>query len=164
VQSAEHHQGLSDPDVPSSETQVSMQASEINATISSPSVVNSESGPSVPKHVQVVRRRKPYDFEEEHNQTSHTDQVLPTVLPDRHQARTPVAFKLRAQFDLLNICHVVYTFLLFRLPDRYWRNAVSLSDSQTLGHRFTPSAWRDFHNNFKNDINYFGTAAGIAFG
>jgi len=158
VQSVEDQQGFSDPALQVPATQ-SLHTSEIS--VDSSSIVNLDTGPSVPKRIQVVRRRKPYDYEEDYSPPFHTGhQALPTTLPNRHQAGASDI--LQAPY-LRNICYVLYTFVLFRLPDHYRRNALSvLGCDHVTSSRV--SAWETFHCNFKNDITYFGTAASIVFG
>jgi len=80
LNSVEHRPTLSESALPS-DIRPSTQGSEISAV--SP---DSDCGSSVPKHIQVVRRRKPYNYKEDDNKAVHADEALPIALTTVHQA------------------------------------------------------------------------------
>jgi hypothetical protein len=135
----------------------------------SPTPVISDSGPLLPKHVQVVRRRKPFRHEDQDREIP-TDQYPPIVLPNHYQTIPPRTPQIR--FNHLDVLHALYMYILFCFPDRYRRDAPSIPppntfrppDSEQLGeddvfHR----DWQIFYKRVTDEWIYAGSAAGVLF-
>ncbi|KAF7352325.1 hypothetical protein MVEN_01196200 [Mycena venus] len=106
---------------------------------------------SVPRNVQMIRRRKPVVPDSEDPQISTEDTLLPTTsitsLIAAHPPRTPANY--------LKYLHALYGFVLFGLPDRYFRDIPTLPcypDGSTLFKRWI------------NEWTQMGTVAGMLFG
>ncbi|KAJ6512281.1 hypothetical protein DFH09DRAFT_1197480 [Mycena vulgaris] len=123
------------------------QSSVSNAHVSSAVQI---SGTSVPMHVQVIRRRKPVkqDLEDTQSTSTSTDRVTSNAPPHAPQAES----------HCWKLLHVLYMYVMFGLPDRYYQD---VPQSQNLGSNDnracrTYRVWVD-------EWSQIGSAAGVLF-
>jgi hypothetical protein len=141
-------------------TPFSTQVSDTNAVSSS--ILNSATGVSLPRHVQVVRRRK----------TPQQEEREPSSLPmDQYQ------LTLRSHHRLLDTSHALYMCILFYLPYRYRRSIPTVSpygagllEPHSSGRDYLVSPfhwesqdWQTFYDSCVREWTYLGGAAGILF-